>query len=100
MRAIILLLVAVLCCGSVHAQVPQKLNYQGYLTNAGGTPVNATVWMDLKLYNVASGGSALYSETRSVTVTNGVFNVVIGSVTPLALPFDVQYYLGVTAGAD
>ena len=29
MRAIILLLAAALCGGSVHAQVPHKINYQG-----------------------------------------------------------------------
>ena len=84
MRAIVLLLAAAMCCGSVHAQVPHKINYQGYLTNAGGTPVNATVSMVLKLYNVLTGGTGLYAETQTVTVTNGVFNVLIGSVTPLA----------------
>jgi hypothetical protein len=33
----------------------------------------------------SSGGSALYSETQSVAVGNGVFNVLIGSVTPIPL---------------
>ena len=100
MRSINLLLAAALCCGSVDAQVPHKINYQGYLTTAGGTPVNATVSMALKLYNVLTGGAELYSETQTVTVTNGVFNVVIGSVTALALPFDVPYYLGIKVAAD
>lgn len=87
MRALTLLFAAALCCANVHAQVPHKINYQGYLTNAAGTPVNATVSMALKLYNVVTGGAALYTETQPVTVTNGVFNVLIGSA--LALPFDV-----------
>ena len=100
MRAIILLLAAALCCGNVHAQVPRKINYQGYLTNPVGTPVNATVSMALKLYNVATGGAALYTETQTVTVINGVFNVVVGSVTALALPFDIPYYLGITINPD
>ncbi|MBK7473631.1 MAG: hypothetical protein IPI73_26340 [Betaproteobacteria bacterium] len=100
MRAIILLLSAALCCGSVQALVPHQINYQGYLTNPGGTPVNASVTMVLNLYNVPTGGAALYTETQMVTVTNGVFNVLIGSVTPLALPFDVPYYLGIMVGAD
>ena len=100
MRAIVLLLVAALCCGSVHAAVPHQINYQGMLTNPGGTPVNATVSMVLNLYNVDTGGAALYTETQSVVVANGVFNVLIGSVTPLPLPFDVQYWLGVKVGTD
>src|SRR5438128_1074077 len=100
MRAIILLLAAVLYCGSVHAAVPHQINYQGYLTAPGGAPVNGTVSMVLKVYNASTGGAALYTETQSVTVTNGVFNLLIGSITPLPLPFDVPYYLGITIGAD
>lgn len=56
--------------------------------------------MTLKIYNVASGGSALFTETQPVAVANGVFNVLIGSGTPLTLPFDVQYFLGITVDAD
>ncbi|MEO8133091.1 MAG: hypothetical protein ABI831_03825 [Betaproteobacteria bacterium] len=96
----IALLAAVLWLGIVHAQIPRQVSYQGSLTNPGGTPVNATVSMAFNLYNVVSGGAALYTETHSVTVTDGVFNVLIGSVTPLPLPFDVPYYLGVKVGAD
>lgn len=100
MRTISLLLAAALFCGGVDAAVPHQINYQGYLTAAGGTPVNATVSMVLNLYNAGTGGAALYTEMQTVTVTNGVFNVAIGAVTPLPLPFDVPYWLGVTVGAD
>jgi hypothetical protein len=88
-----------------YAAVPATLNYQGFLTNpttgaplttATGSPVSIT----FKLYNVASGGTALYTEVQPVTVTNGVFNVLIGSVTPLSLPFDVPYWLEITVGAE
>ncbi|HQR12507.1 MAG TPA: hypothetical protein PLW68_14375 [Casimicrobiaceae bacterium] len=86
--------------GWAGAAVPLEINYQGRLTDAASQPVNATVPMVFKLYSVASGGSALYSEAQSVTVSNGIFSVAIGSVTPLALPFDVPYYIGVSVGAD
>ncbi len=33
-------------------------------------------------------------------MTNGIFNMVIGSIAPLNLTFDTPYYLGVTVGAD
>ncbi len=49
MRAIVRLLAAALCCGGVYAAVPHKINYQGFLTNPGGTPVNTTVSMTFKL---------------------------------------------------
>ena len=104
MRSIGLWLAAALCCGIVQAQVPHKINYQGYLTNPGGTaPVSATVQMQFKLYTAASGPDApLYAETQSVTATNGVFNVIIGAGTsiPGSVLFDQPYYLGVTVGTD
>lgn len=104
MRAVVLLLATALCCGNVHAQVPRQINYQGLLTNPGGTPVTATVAMEFRLYAVASGPDApLYSETENnVAVANGAFSVLIGSVTPIpgSVLFDQPYYLGVKVGAD
>ena len=83
------------------AAPPQTLNYQGYLTSSTGTPVNTTVVMTFRLYNAASGGVALYTETLPpVSVTNGSFNVVIGTLTPIPLPFDVPYWLTVAVNAD
>lgn len=90
-----------LCTPSVHAQVPRTINYQGYLTTPTGAPVNSPgLQMVFNLYNVAASGSALHTETQTVVVNNGIFNVLLGSAATLSLPFDVQYYLGVTPGAD
>ena len=100
MRAIGLLLATALLCGGVNAAVPHQINYQGYLTATGGAPVNTMVSMAFNLYDVSIGGAALYTETQTVTVTNGVFNVAIGSITAMPLPFDVPYYLGIKVGAD
>ncbi|OGA12543.1 MAG: hypothetical protein A3H32_21170 [Betaproteobacteria bacterium RIFCSPLOWO2_02_FULL_63_19] len=87
--------------GIAQAQVPQRINYQGYLGNASGQPINAPVQMVFKLYDVASGGTALWTETQaSVAVTNGIFNVALGAVTPITLAFDQPYWLGVTVGTD
>jgi hypothetical protein len=88
-------------CAAAHAAQPQTLNYQGNLTTAAGMAVpNGSQAMTFRLYNMASGGSPLYSETQTVAVTNGLFNVQIGSVSPINLPFDVPYFLGVSVGAD
>ena len=83
------------------AAPPQTVNYQGDLTNQGGTPINASVSMTFRLYNLAVGGAALYTEVQpAVAVSNGSFNAVIGAVTPIALPFDVPYWLSVQINAD
>ena len=65
-----------------NAQIPHKMNYQGYLTNAAGVPVNGTLQMIFSIYNVSSGGTPLWTETHSVTVTNGVYSVNLGEVSP------------------
>ncbi len=84
-----------------YAAPPQSINYQGYLTNPGGMPINTAVGMTFRLYNTASGGAALYTESQpGVNVSNGTFNVVIGVVTPITLPFDVPYWLTVAVNAD
>jgi hypothetical protein len=80
---------------------PATLNYQGYLTTSAGDPVHSTVPMNFALYREATGGSALWSEFHpGETVQNGVYSVQLGAVTPLTLPFDVAYYLGVAVGSD
>jgi len=85
---------------TAHAAVPQKVSYQGYLTDSGGNPVNGPVSIVFYIYNVNAGGAALWSETQSVAVNNGIYSVILGSVTPINLQFNEQYYLGVKVGAD
>ena len=87
---------------SAAAQIPQKITYQGYLATAGGAPNSATLPMVFRLYTVPSGGTEVYSETQTVTVANGVFDMLIGAVTPFppTLTFAVPYYAGITVGAD
>jgi len=85
---------------SAHAQVPKTINYQGYLTTPSGAAVNGNVVMRVKLYDAVTGGTALHDETQSVSVANGVFNVLLGYGAPLTLPFTKQYFLGVTVEPD
>jgi hypothetical protein len=85
----------------LNAQVPRTLNYQGYLTNPSGAAINnPALSLMFKLYSVASGGTALYSETQSVIVSNGIFNALIGSSTPLNLSFDQPYFVGITIAGE
>jgi N-acetylneuraminic acid mutarotase len=85
---------------TAHAAIPEKINYQGYLTNASGVPINGTLQMTFAIYDVSAGGAALWSETQNVTVNRGVYNVNLGNVTPVNLAFDVPYYIGIQVGAD
>ena len=100
LAAALAIVAAFLALGAA-ATPPKTLSYQGFLTSASDTPIDAPVQMTFKIYNVPTGGVALWTETQpSVTVAKGEFNTVFGFITPLTLPFDAPYYLGVTVGSD
>jgi hypothetical protein len=81
-------------------QVPQTMSYQGLLSDDGGVPVpDGNYNVTFRLYEVASGGSPIWEEAQLIAVSDGIFNAILGSVVPLNLPFDDQYWLGVTVGA-
>lgn len=83
------------------AAIPYTINYQGYLTDSTGLPVNGTVSMTFSLYTGAVGGTALWTETQNVDVSGGIYSVILGSFTSLTpLAFDVPYWLGVQVGTD
>lgn len=64
--------------------VPPMMNYQGYLTDTGGVPRNGTFPMTFALYANPTAGLPLWSESfASVSVSAGVFGVLLGEATPL-----------------
>ena len=88
-----------LVVSAVWAQIPQTISYQGLLKNADGTQVtDDTYTITFKLYDVSSGDTPLWTEEQSVSVSDGILNVILGSINPLDLPFDKQYWLGITIG--
>jgi len=84
--------------------INHQINFQGKLVNPNGTNVtDGSYSIVFSIYNVASAGSAIWTETQSVTTTNGIFQVNLGSVT--SLPGSVDFntdniYLGIKVGAD
>ncbi|MBN2145822.1 MAG: hypothetical protein JW726_00480 [Anaerolineales bacterium] len=78
------------------------INYQGRLLQ-GSMPFHGTIGMTFRFYQVSTGGDPWYTETQTVTVSNGLFSVLLGSVEPLdgwAEKFARQVWLGIQpAGA-
>jgi len=85
-----------------YAAVPSTVNYQGYLTDTSGSPVNNNaVSVTFLLYDVSVGGVAVWSETQVVDVSKGLFNVKLGGVTPFSVGlFDVPMWLGIQVDTD
>ncbi|MEP0861951.1 MAG: hypothetical protein HRF52_11000 [Ignavibacterium sp.] len=79
--------------------IPQTINFQGVLKDASGNIVsNGDYNVTFKIYNAETGGTELWTETKLVNVVDGIFSTQLGSVTPITLPFDAAYWLGITVG--
>ncbi|MBM4151873.1 MAG: hypothetical protein FJ219_09550, partial [Ignavibacteria bacterium] len=87
--------------GEMLAQYPKKLSYQGLLLINKDTPYpDSSYDITLTLYDAAQSGNVLWKETQTLTTVNGVFDAILGEITPLSLPFDKQYWLGITINPD
>ena len=53
------------------------MSYQGVLTQ-GAELVDGSVDLTFAIYDQASGGTALWTETKTVTATDGVFDTNLG----------------------
>ncbi|MFC1889290.1 hypothetical protein ACFL4G_05995, partial [Thermodesulfobacteriota bacterium] len=66
------------------ADIPQEINYQGYLTDDSGNPIDGGVEMLFAIYDQETDGSELWSEgPMTVPVDAGMYNVILGETTPL-----------------
>ena len=104
-RAIILASISVLCLLQFGwGQIPRTMSYQGVLTDKQtGEPVEGTVDIIFKLFPASDSPQidVLWSETHSgVQLNNGIFQVNLGSITPLDLDFDSQYWLEIVPEDD
>jgi hypothetical protein len=100
--------------------VPGALGIQGRLADAGGNPLSGSYSVTFSLYDVQTGGTALCSDTNTVSVQAGLFNsyidycyndlwgqkvwlgVKVGSdpeMTPRQVIYPVAYALTVKPGA-
>ncbi|MCP4706922.1 MAG: tail fiber domain-containing protein [candidate division Zixibacteria bacterium] len=99
-KALLICLVVVLLLVSTASAVDSLLiNYQGHLSGSDGTPVTQDIQMTFTIYD--NGGVSYWTETHSsVVVTNGMFNVILGSQAMLesAVFSNPELYLGINVG--
>lgn len=75
----------------------QTLSTQGVLRDASGKSVaDGNYTMTFRLYTVETGGSNVWNETQTVAVKNGVYNVILGKLSPLSsLNYNQAYFLAI-----
>lgn len=86
----------------LNSQVPQLINYQGILTDDAGDVITGTRNIQFLIYNAATSGSLIWSETQNVTIEDGLFNILLGSV--VAMPHEIfeesERYLALKVESD
>jgi hypothetical protein len=81
------------------AEIPYKMNYQGYLTDSNGLPVEGSVSMQFRICLSETGDDCPWGETKTVAISRGIYSVTLGETSAMTLPFDVPYYLSVKVGS-
>jgi hypothetical protein len=98
--SISVLFLIILMVGATSADIPKSISYQGKVTLTSGNPVvDGNYVMRFRIYNAASGGSLLWdSGNQWVTLTGGIFDVILGDNIPpaITLDFNQDYWLQVT----
>jgi len=87
---------------AAYAQVPHLINYQAMVTDASGIPITGNRSILFSIYNAETAGTLLWSETQTVNISDGLFSVLLGSVTPIpyAVFDDDETYLELKIGSD
>ena len=103
MAAVVLTLIVSI---GVFASAPRLIDYQGKLTNASGVALNDTLDITFKLYEVSSGGTEIWTENHTdatghpVVITNGLFDVELGTIEDLNIAFDDTYWIELQVGTE
>lgn len=85
------------------AQIPRTISYQGIVTDTLGNPKpDGTYSFTFRLYPTASGGSALWGETKTLQVKRGLFSTLLGDqvVFGSSLTFASPYWLSVQVASE
>ncbi|MGC9314333.1 MAG: hypothetical protein ACP5G4_01760, partial [bacterium] len=96
--------ILIICLVSIAMAVPRTMNYQGKLADPSGVAINADLDMTFRIYSTETGGSALWTETHSgafqIEVVKGLFDVELGSLTPIDLDFSTDYWLELVVAGE
>ena len=76
------------------AQFPHLISYQGKVTSLAGVGFTNTINITFRVYDDENWGTLKWEETQvDVPVIKGLFDVQLGSVNPINLSFDEEYWL-------
>jgi microcystin-dependent protein len=94
---VISIIFACLLVGIAFALPSKLLPVQGKLTNKLGVPLSGTYNITFTIY---SGSTTLWTETKQVMITKGMFSTVLGDTTMLNMDFSNDYDLAISINGE
>ncbi len=88
---------------ALQAQIPKTLAYQGIVTDAAGEiKPDGSYSFTFRLYDASSGGTALWTESKTISVKDGLFFTALGDqvVFPASLRFDRPFWLSIQVASE
>ena len=77
-------LIVLLSLNILIAQVPNKISFQAYLTDANNMPVAAGSYeITFRIFDASADGNKLWEETQTVNVDGSVVSTMLGNTVPL-----------------
>lgn len=82
------------------AQIPKRFSWQGIVTDNSGAKLNGQYTLDMSIYNVETSGVALWAGSQTLTINDGLVNVIVGDSSALNLDFEQEYWLEIAIEND
>ena len=100
-RIAFFVVIGILCLTAlVYAAIPRVINYQGRLTDKDDNPLTGNFLVTFRFYDVEKEGQPIWEEGHILSIRNGMFNVLMGSVKPLEMDFNKDLWLGMEVASD
>ena len=103
MKSIYCIFCILLLSNVIFSQIPGTISYQGILTDTTGNPKpDGNYSFTFSLYESSTGGNTIWSESKTLSVSKGLFSTLLGDQTPFGdtIKFDKPYWLGIKVGND
>lgn len=82
------------------ADVPRSIPFQAQVKTATDKPVTTPTVFAFSLYAAATGGTALWTESQTLTPSGGIVSTMLGNITPLPASLDQPLWIGMAVGTD
>jgi hypothetical protein len=86
--------------GFLLAEIPSTISWQGVLTDENGNLLNGNYQITTKLYDSETASTALWSETQTIAIADGLANLTLGEdVSFDTIHFNEPLWLEITIGS-